>query len=470
MPRPPADKPAVPPASPKQRGHSHEHRVIALLEALFSALPAPGNAPAPGADLLVDTYLDAATPRQAEHFLGALQRTPSTALRALGWQRQCALEAARGRFAAAWAAFHEATRLSPAAPALACLEVTTLMAEGRREEARSTAGLWAERLASNPEQDFSDLIAHLHDMARQDPTAPTDNGPDDGHLIERLLQQVDAWPAPACHYRLHKATALAPDRALARLESRWASVSPFNDAAAPGAWLEIFPGDPLCAQSFLVLNDMAEMMRQAPAGKPASPRALTRALLLRAEALRRVVLEALQACEQPLPWHHPGNQPLLCLAADHARHFAAPGDDTALAPLRWSVLIASPGDETGLRDLLVHSLVSCGHAAEALAVADCAGPDDTFSRHGRVLALLALGRLDDARNALHACQAGSPLIWKTLSAPAPRKPKIRPGVYTVGGRDEAWIYRQAYLGYWQHAGALAWATGAQPGPARGGEC
>ena len=92
----------------------------------------------------------------------------------------------------------------------------------------------------------------------------------------------------------------------------------------------------------------------------------------------------------------------------------------------------------------------------------------TWNLNGDIL--LALGRLDDARNALHACQAGSPLIWKTLSAPAPRKPKIRPGVYTVGGRDEAWIYRQAYLGYWQHAGALAWATGAQPGPARGGEC
>lgn len=470
MPRPPGDSPANRSPAPKRRGNSHEHRVIALLEALFSALPTPGHAPASSADLLVDTYLDAATPRQAEHFLAALRHASPTALRALGWQRQCAFDAARGHFAAAWAAFHEATRLSPGAPALACLEVTTLMAEGRRDEARSTARLWATRLASNPARDFSDLIAHLHDMAHHDPAVLTDNGPDDGRLIERLLQHIDAWPTPACHYRLHKSIALAPRRALAGLESRWAMVSPFNDDAAPGAWLEMFLGEPLCAQSFLILNDMAEMMRQAPVGKPASTRPLTRALLLRGEALRQAVLEGLRACHQPLPWHHPGNQPLLCLTADHARHFAAPGDNTALTPLRWSVQIASPDDETGLLDLLVHTLTSCGHAAEALAVADQAGPDDAFSRHGRVLALFALGRLDEAGKALGDCQADSPLIWKTLVSPAPRKPKMRPGVYTVGGRDEAWIYRQTYLDYWRHAGALAWAANTQPGPAHGGEC
>ena len=165
-----------------------------------------------------------------------------------------------------------------------------------------------------------------------------------------------------------------------------------------------------------------------------------------------------KAADQPLPWQHPGNQPALCLAADHARHFSAPGDDTALAPLRWSVRVANPSDETGLRDLLVHSLASCGHAAEALVVAEHAAPDDTFSRHGRVLALFALGQRDNARQALRECQAASPQIWKTLSAKAPRKPKMQPGVYALGGRDEAWIYRQAYLEYWTHSGALAWAT------------
>lgn len=456
--KPSAASPAVPSSAPRRQGHSHERRVIALLEALFTDLPAPGHAPGPAADLLLDTYLDAASPRKAEHFLAALQETPSAGLRALGWQRQCAFDAARSRFPSAWAAFREATRLNPTAPALACLEVTTLMAEGRRDEARHKAGQWAARLASNPARDFSDLIAHLHDMARHDPAVLTDSGPDDGGLIERILLQIDAWPAPACHYRLRQAAALAPAPALARLEACWAHVSPFNDAAAPGAWLDLLLGECLCGQSFLILNDMAEMMQQAPVGNPASARALIRALLLRGEALRGAVLEALQAFSQPLPWRHPGNQSLLCLAADHARHFAAPGDETALAPLRWSVQVANPGDETGLRDLLVHSLTSCGHATEALAVAENTGPDDVFSRHGRVLALFALGRRDDARQALRECQASSPQIWKTLSARAPRKPKMTPGVYAVGGRDEAWIYRQAYLDYWKHAGALAWAT------------
>ena len=230
-------------------------------------------------------------------------------------------------------------------------------------------------------------------------------------------------------------------------------------------------GERLTGQSFLVLNDMAEMMQQAPVGNPASARALTRAFLLRGEALRRVVLDTLQAVDRPLPWRHPGNQPLLCLTADYARHFSAPGDDTVLAALRWSVGVANPSDETGLRDLLVHCLASCGHAAEALAVAEGANPDDSFSRHGRVLALFMLGQQDEARQALRDCQSTSPQIWKTLTATSPRKPRMTPGVYAIGGRDEAWIYRQRYLAFWKHAGALAWATGGQgPRPARDGEC
>jgi len=465
--KPPADSPAA----PRLRGNSHEKRVIALLEALFTHMPAPGADRGPAADLLLDTYLDAASPRKAEHFLAALRETPSPDLRALGWQRQCAFDAARGRFPSAWAAFHEATRLNPAAPALACLEVTTLMAEGRRDEARHKAGLWAMRLASNPARDFSDLIAHLHDMASHDPAVLTNDGPDQGHLISRILQRIDTWPAPVCHYRLREAAALSPDAGLARLEARWAAVSPFNDAAAPGAWVDMLLGERLSGQSFLILNDMAEMMRQAPVGNPASARALTRAFLLRGEALRGVVLDTLQAVDRPLPWRHPGNQPLLCLTADYARHFSAPGDGTVLAPLRWSVGVANPSDETGLRDLLVHCLASCGHAVEALAVADHANPDDSFSRHGRVLALLTLGQQDEARKALHECQTASPQIWKTLTATAPRKPRMTPGVYAIGGRDEAWIYRQNYLAFWKHAGALKWATGGQaPRPANDGEC
>lgn len=445
------------PVTRTRSGRRHEERIITLLEALFPQLPGPD--PVPAADLILDTYLDAASTRQAERFLAALCNTGITRLRALGWQRQCAFDTARGRFSAAWAAYREATRLDPASPALACLEVTTLMAEGRRDEARRTADLWAARLSSNPPRDFSDLIAHLHDMARHDPAVLTDAGPDDGRVIERMLLHIDTWSAPACHYRLRKAASLAPNPALARLEADWTAVSPFNETTAPGAWLDVFLGDHLCGQSFLILNDMAEMMQQAPVGNPASARALTRAFLLRGEALRGVVLDTLQAVDRPLPWRHPGNQPLLCLTADYARHFSAPGDDTVLAALRWSVGVANPSDETGLRDLLVHCLASCGHAAEALAVAEGANPDDSFSRHGRVLALFMLGQQDEARQALRDCQSTSPHIWKTLTATAPRKPRMTPGVYAIGGRDEAWIYRQRYLAFWKHAGALAWATG-----------
>ncbi|MBL8457858.1 MAG: hypothetical protein JNM92_00700, partial [Zoogloea sp.] len=77
MPSPPdtvrRKPPANSPDTPRPRGNSHERRVIALLEALFTHLPAPGTDRGPAADLLLDTYLDAASPRKAEYFLAALR-------------------------------------------------------------------------------------------------------------------------------------------------------------------------------------------------------------------------------------------------------------------------------------------------------------------------------------------------------------------------------------------------------------
>ena len=457
------------PANPRRS--SPEAHLTHMLADLVGHLPPLGSPAGPAADLLLDTYLDAASPRQAERILNALQHAPQAALRALGWQRRCALEAARGCFPAAWAAFREAAGLDPEAPALACLEVTTLMAEGCRNEARDRAAQWAARLADSPDQDFSDLIAHLQDMARHDPAVVTSDGPDARQLVEDLLQRADAWPAPACHYRFdEKSAGLAPLPKLARLEARWARVSPFNEAASPGAWLDVLLLDPLCAHSFLVLDDMVGMLQQLPMLNPASRRALLRSFLLRAESLRRVVLDTLDAADRPLSWHHPGNRPLLTLATEHAHLLAAPGDGRVLDALRWSVGTASPADEAGLRPLLIHMLATCGHADEALALAEQASPDDSVARHGRVLALFALGRHEAARDALGDCLAARPRIGQTLLATQPRRPP-RAETGKPGSYGEAWRYRETYQPYWQHSGALAWAAALVPAAQpRGEQC
>ena len=129
--------------------------------------------------------------------------------------------------------------------------------------------------------------------------------------------------------------------------------------------------------------------------------------------------------------------------------------------MRWSVNIANPTDNTGLREILIHALVAAGQANEAIAIAGRYPDDFASTEYGRVLALFAAGRLDEAEAALKLAAARSPKVWKMLHAANPKAPRINPHGITVGGDDEAYEYRKHHLELWRATGALKVGCGYQ---------
>lgn len=46
--------------------------------------------------------------------------------------------------------------------------------------------------------------------------------------------------------------------------------------------------------------------------------------------------------------------------------------------------------------------------------------------------------------------------FEMLLAGKPKQPKLQEGVVRLGGKNEAWYYRQDYLDIWQSSGGLEW--------------
>jgi hypothetical protein len=115
-------------------------------------------------------------------------------------------------------------------------------------------------------------------------------------------------------------------------------------------------------------------------------------------------------------------------------------------------------DNHGYRTLLVDEYLRREHGDEALAlIARYPGDVNPELRYGEVLAHLRAGREAEASAALAAALRSNDFVPELLSAEQVRKPKLSPYGVTVGGRDQAWLYREDARDLWQATpGALDW--------------
>jgi hypothetical protein len=75
----------------------------------------------------------------------------------------------------------------------------------------------------------------------------------------------------------------------------------------------------------------------------------------------------------------------------------------------------------------------------------------------RILALYRLGRSGDALSALSALPHSRHLLVKTLLAKSAKAPAASSRAsMAIGGKVEAWAYRDSHLELWQRDGALEW--------------
>ncbi len=432
---------------------------------------------APAIDLLCDAY-DATyrTDRKKRDLLTGLSRHPARSIRAEANQRLAAWLEDQGELDGAWQALEDAMRAEPDNPGAAILEITLRCARGEKALAAQRADFWYRRL--QPLADDLPELLGLLDRARTDPCGLYDDfgreggDPDLARLIAWLASVAPrglpayTWEPlqadPADPYMQH-AHRLCPSRAVTKTERAWRRVAPLakpfatqwlpHDATCgwdlPDGWLAFLQAHPDAFDSLDILDDLVSLvLGHAESSLPWVVNQAQRPLLGRAIA----ILEAAQATAAPeatLPWLFEPNRPgLRLLARTLSLSDQDWGSASQLQRLGWYLQL-NPRDNHGWRAVLVNELLQAGQDVAALALI-ARYADDSFPelRYGEALALHRLGDRGRAVTALAKARALLPLVFDYLVRERVRRPALRDDSYSFGGKDQAWLYREAMRDTW----------------------
>ncbi|MFT4198311.1 MAG: SEC-C domain-containing protein [Pseudoxanthomonas sp.] len=415
-------------------------------------------------DALLDAYSALGQERKKQRLLQHALAHGDHAIRSSVHQRLATMTADDGDFEAAWKHFRDAQRENADAASLAHLEIVLLIAQHRGDEARERARFWIARLLRADAVGHADIIDFLRNVVDHGEQALLDVQAERWPELAELRELLAAAPAPAIHHQLHK-DMLAPDRELAKALKAWGQAFPqvgpaltslvVEDHPAwedPQRWLDCLRGQPLLWQSFDVLDDLVLAlsgiyeMGMAP---------LVEAMTERGEALLRLQLAEHDGAPPELEWGCMENRPALRLLAQRIALAPQPPDADTQARMQW-MLALNYGDNHGYRNELAAAWLAGDDTAKALALIE-RYPDDAELAFAKVLALYALGRQEQALEALGQAHAVLPRIAPMLAAAKPRKPKMSSAWVTWGGEDQAWQHRETWLPAWQrHEGTLPW--------------
>lgn len=239
---------------------------------------------------------------------------------------------------------------------------------------------------------------------------------------------------------------------------------PFASAAVwdenvEAAWARFLDEHPEAFDSVDILDDLATAVEMHPRGdSPGFAAKMQQPLLRRAEAIINRALSAAAADAPLLAWSCIENRPAL-RSLVRLIYRDLEQDDQVAAMLRARIVLSlNPGDNHGLRALVINSLLREGDDAAAVEIARrYPGDMQADVAYGEVLGLYRLGREAEAREALTTAINGLPKIPRFLTAARVRKPKIDSVGVKFGGDDQAWIYREEMRDVWAATpGALEW--------------
>ena len=482
-------------------------QVERVLAPLFEQAEGLDERHEPAFDILMDALqaLGQQTRRLALARRIGQSRDKALAVAALG--REVSMLADQGDYRGAWAVFKQAQRAAPDDPQLWHLELVTLLAEGRADEARLRGPLLAAKARRGG---FDELALVLQDLAEHGLQAAyehmaegaggfdAENTRDWLALCAQVPDTLDADAVRAAYRIETQGTArrtarpqadaakaltagmrwlrVRPARALAALERRWQRRFPVDkpmstqllgdaealieDAFWAAEFLRLSPEGWMSVQ---VLDDLLlaaqerVRMDESAADLQAAWRLAEHALRL-LHALWHTVPDAASARQARLgaEWAHAGTQPLLRLLAQviDLGH-ACQRDVLALA--EWGLAL-NPVDNHGWRAQVTDAYIAQGRAADALALLDQYPNDWPPAQHRRALALYVLGRPDEAAAVLAQAHAEYPAFMQALWPDMLDVPEAEQGPgMRVGGSLAAYDYRVETRADWVRTGALAWA-------------
>lgn len=455
-------------------------RALALLEPWFKPDIVLGRRQVPLFDILMGIYLELDKPLKRKRLLERACASGERQLRAEAWQCKASIEMDKGDTEAAWGCFALAQKADPDSPALALLEITLLCADGQLQQARARAVFWLARFRrqGNASRELLELLAQCAEDPQQALFESLSEADGLYADLQQLLAMLATAPAPQPCYRIElidNEAMLTPQPALAALEERWqkvaASSKPMltcvqNDDMGfwqrSAAWLPVLQANPSLWNSLDVLDDLVMGVDTLLAegsvldGRLAD---LLDQLLARAEQLLECQLARLPAAQRwTLPWLMQENRPALRLLA-HGFFLAAQcsGSDAEVVRRGERLLRLNPEDNHGVRGALSSAYLEQQRLDEVLALTARYPHDATcILPLNRLLALYLMGRQSEAVNYLQAIACDFKVALDMLLAKSPRKPAVSEYGITLGGKDEAWLYREQALALWKASGGLTW--------------
>ncbi|MCC6708049.1 MAG: SEC-C domain-containing protein [Gammaproteobacteria bacterium] len=451
-------------------------RAVALLEPWFTGNATLSGALEPIFDQLMECYRALGNPRKRESLVTKLSERGDKVMRSAALQRRSTMRADRGDYAGAWEAFTAAQRMDPENLSLVALELTLLLSQGNDGQARERARFWLMRLERLRDSDLMPLIEFLR-RVRDDPrSALAAADPHHHPALDQLEAMLADAPQCEAHYIIQEfgpgEFVLELDAALRKLEKRWRAhfpdIKPSLTATQSGDdgmwedpqdWLDILGRNPLCWQSFEVLDDLVLAVDALQA--IGTETTLLEPLLARGVALLDANITAVLGGEETLSWLCLENRPALRLLAhrtfralEDPERGAASDDFIQLAE---KLIKLNPGDNHGIRESLSHAYLARGWPEKAIELTGRYPDDFCGPALNRILALVTVGRDADAQSELSANYEGHAVAIKMLLAKKPRQPKSDSAYgIAMGGTQEAWLYRRSSLALWEKGGAIDW--------------
>ena len=465
-------------------------RALILLEPLFDA----GAKLPKQSELLVDVLFDVwppdCKPQRRWRLAERLSASANPRVACIALHRCIVMLAEKGSMGDAWEMFHDGLRRFPDDVNFAGLEITLLLTENRLDDAKRRAEFWSHQLKrKGPEYDaYAERLVAMADSSEDhDSLSHLRN---ESPLIDSFARLFQDIPIEMDGYQPHTAEVdepivLTPSSKLAAIERLWAEnvggskpslieLESDHEPLSIDQMIYLVEKDPYLVHSFDVLDDISESLEASLDAWPEFGLLLV-LVLQRAETLLFSIItgkvpekwvtaetwrEALPTLVREVPWGFLENRPALRLMARHIHHlkYGSVGRSEHWLPRATVLLKINPNDNHGYRDLVSSELLSLGQADAALNVLD-QYPEDAMGamRMNRVLALFVLKRHEEAERCLR--DGGSQLreIRKAITHKRYAKPRnMRDYSITIGGRDEAWLYRQDMHSTWDEAGAIEW--------------
>ncbi|MBK1640523.1 hypothetical protein CKO12_01240 [Chromatium okenii] len=466
-------------------------RVLTLLEPLFAgALAELDGRYELAFDMLCTVYDLLDYPRKKDTLIQRICAEGSRELQAVAWQQRCTMLADDREFAQAEEAFAMALRCDPENTNSALLEITLLTSQHKLAVAQERAQFWLHRLR-RAGYDEGLLLEFLR-LAVTDPqaallrsTAEMAGLPELTALRDWLRRQcqrpVPVYQAQRLSLRRERGSAskskhfahkMMPPLAIAALEMQWHEVLPVGKPVSTQMvlsdedeellwmqidWLDMLLQEPLLADSLEVLDDVATAVEAYPnAEVPWVETVLLWPILERAWAI--ILRMSPPTDQREFPWLVEANRPALRLLFRRhefqINHDDAPG---AIQTLE-TMLRLNAHDNHGARAELMNLYLRCGQDAQAAALAQ-RYPDDLFPQvlYGEVLALYRLGQKAQAQAMLTSAVQQLPRVPTYLTRKRIKQPTLDPFGVSVGGDDQAWLYREEMLEVWAaEPGVLDW--------------